>query len=137
MKKLIVVLLVLLTACSKDLETDISNERDFSKLLGKRITIEGTASNTKYGALVITNDNASIWIDKLESWPAEYNASGTDGKTVIVTGVIVETYDSPVQIQKRESASQSKETPATSATGSDSPTRRYVIKDATWGLISN
>lgn len=124
MKKLIIVLLVLFTSCSTSLETDVSNERDLSKLLGKRITVEGTASNTKYGALVITNDNASIWIDKLESWPAEYNAEEDNGKTVIVTGVIIEKFDLPVVVNKNGQQSSDK-----------TSTRRYVLTDAIWGLL--
>ncbi|WP_046755655.1 hypothetical protein [Kordia jejudonensis] len=122
MKKLLIVLLVLLTSCSTSLETDISSDRDFSKLLGKRITVEGTAANTKFGALVITNDNASIWIDKLESWPAQYNAEGDNGKTVIVTGVIIEKFDLPVVVNKNGQSSKTS-------------SRKYVLTEAIWGLL--
>ncbi len=135
MKKLILALLILSSCSTPSEESDTSNDRDFNLLIGKRTTIEGVASNTKIGALVIINEDTSIWVDELESWPPEYHADGDNGKIVRVTGTIIERYDLPVQI-KRASKPQGPEKPGLIATDTEETTHRYLIKNATWELVS-
>lgn len=140
MKKLVVVLLIF-TSCTASLETDTTIERDFNSLLGKRITVEGIAENTKHGAVVVTKSNVSIWIDKLESWPSEYYSSGDEkGKTISVTGIITKTNDIPIYTGKSTYTSIKKEKPyivvATDAT-TLSGNKRYLFKNASWHLIND
>ena len=99
MKKLLIVLLVL-SSCSTNEDTETSIDREFNIQIGKRITIEGEAANTKFGALVIINDDTSVWIDGLDSWSPEYYTDENDGEIVRVTGTIIERYDLPVYIKR-------------------------------------
>lgn len=135
MKKLILALLILSSCSTPSEESDASNDRDFNLLIGKRVTIEGEASNTKLGALVIINDDTSIWVDELESWPPEYYTDDDNGKIVRVTGTIIEKYDLPVQIRK-DNRSQRSGKPVLQATDTQETSHRYLIKNATWELVS-
>lgn len=136
MKKLVIALLIF-TSCTASLETDTTIERDFSTLLGKRITVEGTAENTKHGAVVVTKSHVSIWIDELDSWPPEYYSDNDQqGRAVSVTGIITETNDIPLYIGRSTNAAVKKETLDVVAT--DPVTNgesRYVFKNASWQLI--
>ena len=54
------------------------------ELVGKRVTIEGTARDAKGGAVLLTTDGEPVYIGGLDSWPEELF-----GKPVVVSGRLV------------------------------------------------
>jgi hypothetical protein len=74
--------------------------KDWSVLLGKRVTIEGWAANAKLGALLYADKegNGGIWIDR-ESWPSGYYLGQGKSKHVRVTGVVIRRDDVPVVLK--------------------------------------
>lgn len=68
---------------------------DFSKHLGRSITLEGTAADCKIGA-VLLGDRQMIWIDGLSSWPDGFYLGEDRGKRVRGTGTVIQKSDLPV-----------------------------------------
>ncbi len=58
---------------------------DLEKLIGKKVTLHGTAKDAKGGAVIITPDEYVIYIKNLESWSPEL-----EGKQISVRGVLKE-----------------------------------------------
>ena len=103
--------------------------------LGKRITVEGWAVNSKGGAEVV-GDDFSAWIDGLDFWPEGYYTGGDRGKRVKVTGVLAEDHALPVFIQKKgEPIPQG--IPVPEGTDLHKASHRYLLKDATWELVGD
>lgn len=111
------------------------DDTKISKLLGQRIEIVGTPVNAKLGALLIAKDSTSIWIDGKESWPEGYYSMGNNGKTLKVTGIVIEKYDLPVYIQKEGDLPKSG-IPVPEGTDLKEASRRYLLKKAKWEIIS-
>lgn len=135
MNKLIFLLLILLTSCATLTEVNTANDNKISDFLGQRIEIIGTAVNAKLGALLIAKDSTSIWIDGKESWPTGYYSGGNNGKTLKVTGILIEKYDLPVYIQKEGDLPKSG-IPVPEGTDLKEASRRYLLKKAKWEIIS-
>ena len=134
MNKLIVLLLAL-TSCSTLTVVSTLSDKNLNDLLGKKITVEGTAVNAKLGALLITKDSSSIWINGIDSWPTGYYLGGDNGKTLKVTGTLIEKYDLPVFIYKEGELPKSG-IPVPVGTDLKEASRRYLLKGAKWEIIS-
>jgi hypothetical protein len=72
---------------------------NWSSLLGQTVTVEGTAEALKVGPYLVSNGQGGIWIDGLDSWPAEC-FSGDQGKRLRVTGTVIQKDDLPVFVLK-------------------------------------
>lgn len=101
--------------------------------LGKRITLEGQASNRKIGAELVGSD-FNVWIDGITDWPKEYRASGDKGKKVRVVGILAEDHGLPVFIPK-EGEESIQGMPVPEGTDLEKASHRYLLKDAKWELI--
>src|SRR5258706_8133191 len=96
--------------------------------LGQQVTLEGIAEARKLGAL-LHGSNFEAWIDGLQDWPRPYV-----GQRVKVTGVLEERHDLPVYIQK-PGEPVAGGIPVPEGTDLREASRRYVVRDAKWGLI--
>jgi hypothetical protein len=95
--------------------------------IGQSVALEGIAEARKLGA-ALRGEGFEVWLDRAD-WPRELV-----GRRVRVTGVLEERHDLPVYIQRPgEPVAAGIAVPE----GSDlqHASRRYVIRDATWGLI--
>lgn len=106
---------------------------DWSKHLGKTLTLEGTAANAKLGALLLGKDNA-IWIDGLQSWPKGFYQGGDHGKRLRVTGTVIKRDDMPVFVEKPGEPPQAG-MPVKSEAELEKAKWRYVLKDAKWTVL--
>lgn len=101
--------------------------------LGRKITVEGWAVNSKIGARLIGID-FDLWIDGLSSWPEGYYTGGARGKKVMVSGVLARDSDLPVFIPKKdESIVQG--IPVPEGTDLRKARQRYILKNAEWKLL--
>lgn len=130
------VLFLILTSCSSVRTIENLADQNLSKLEGKKITIEGKSQNARMGALVSTADSVTIWIDDLEMWPDDYYLGEDNCKTVRVTGKLITKDDLPVFIHK-EGEPWIHGIPVPEGTDLKAASRRYLLKDATWKVISD
>ncbi|TZF99823.1 hypothetical protein FW781_07805 (plasmid) [Chryseobacterium panacisoli] len=69
--------------CSSPKETakeNLQNE-DLKKFIGKSLTLTGKTINMKLGALLVTENGESIWMDRMDSWPEGYYVNEQKTKT--------------------------------------------------------
>ena len=98
--------------------------------LGKELVVEGTAANTKLGAMIET-DRGVLWIDGLESWPEGICPGGGRGKRIRVTGILIERADLPVFAEKPgEPPVQGMPVPP--GTELSQARKRYLLHQARW-----
>ena len=135
MNRLLILLLLALTSCTALKEADTLNKSKMNDLLGQKIKIIGTAVNAKLGALIIAKDGSSIWRDEIDGWPTGYYLGGSNGKTLKVTGIVIEKYDLPVFIYKEGEIRSGIAVPE--GTDLKEASHRYLLKDAKWKIISN
>jgi len=133
MNKIIAVLIVLIS--SSFIIVNAQCDRYLKDSLGKTITITGEAANAKLGALLIINDSTSIWIDEIDSWPKGYYLGEGKGRTLKVTGTLIEKYDLPVYIYKEGDPIRTG-IPVPEGTDLRKASQRYLLKDAIWEVIS-
>jgi hypothetical protein len=101
--------------------------------LGTQVTIEGTAVNSKIGALLL-GDDFKVWIDGLYSWPPQIAVGGSRGKKIRVTGILAEDYCLPVFIPKKgELPVQG--IPMPEGTDLEKAKHRCLLKKARWVVI--
>lgn len=131
MNKIIALLIVLISSSFTIVNAQHNDHLKDS--LGKIITLTGIAANTKLGALLIMNDSTSIWIDGKESWPRGYSLGGGNGKTLEVTGFVIEKYDLPVFISKEDESTRSG-IPVPEGTDLKKASHRYLLKNAKWKI---
>lgn len=131
------IFLALLGACSfppsKPAATPTSPpepDYNWSRLLGKKVTLEGKALDAKSGAL-LRGETFEIWIDGLTSWPEGLYEGGERGKLVRVQGTVTERSDLPAYHEK-EGESPKAGMPVASEQDVASAQKRYFLKDATW-----
>jgi len=92
-------------------------------LVGKTITVEGTAENRKDGA-VLRGEHFELWMSDLTGWP-------DDAKRIRATGVLAEDHGRPVFVRRPdEPIVQGVEVPE--GTDLQKASRRWVLKDARW-----
>ncbi len=135
MNKLIILFLIV-TSCSSVRPIENLEEKDLINLVGKKITIEGKSKNAKMGALISIADSVTIWIDDLEMWPDDYYLGEENCKTVRVTGELIAKDDLPVFIHK-EGEPWKQGIPVPEGTDLKAASRRYLLKDAEWKVISD
>ncbi len=115
----------------------VNSETDskMRELIGKQVEVVGIAVNTKLGALLVAK-NGSIWIDGKETWPEGYYYGNDDGKKLKVTGTLIERFDLPVFTQKEGDLPKSG-IPIPEGTDLKEASRRYLLKNAKWEIISD
>jgi hypothetical protein len=107
--------------------------RDLSKHLGKTITLEGTAANAKFGAL-LKGDGGEIWIDGLEKWAEGICAAEGKGKRLWVRGTVIQRDDLPASVEKPGEPAKAG-IPVRSEKEQEQAKRRYLLKDAKWTVL--
>jgi hypothetical protein len=118
------------TACARTDAPPPSAPQEWASLVGKRVTVEGTAANAKMGALLET-DRGHVWIDGLDSWPSDYYPGPGKGRRLRVTGIVVEHDDLPVFVPKPgEPIMQG--IPIEPDADIGRARRRYLLQNATW-----
>ncbi len=88
------------------------------KLLGKKVTLLGTARDAKGGAVLVTAQGEPIYIKNLDFWPQEI-----EGKQVSATGVLKDEKFIPDPIIDKNGGI------STGATGT-----QYVLEKAKYSL---
>jgi hypothetical protein len=130
---LFILALFILSACSvankHSSATSVSSAQ-----LGKRITIDGWAVNRKIGAQLVGSD-FDVWIDDLCLWPEGYYSGGDRGKKVRASGILVEDHGLPVFIPK-DGEPLVQGIPVPEGTDLKKASHRYLLRDATWELLS-
>jgi hypothetical protein len=138
------VLLVFLAGCSQNQPVftgDATAEKqttawpdDWSKLLGKTITLEGNAGNAHLGALLL-GDRDEIWINGLDAWPDGFYTGGDKGKRLRVTGTVIKRADMPVFLVKPGESATQAGIPVHSEEELQKAKGRYLLKDAKWTVL--
>jgi hypothetical protein len=103
--------------------------KDWSGHVGKRVILEGTATNQKMGA-ALSGEGETIFIDGMDWWPADCFA-GDRGKRVRVTGTVIERYDLPVFIPGKDELPRAG-IPVPEGTDLRKASRRFLIENAKW-----
>ncbi len=101
--------------------------------LGRKITVEGWAVNSKIGAKLIGAD-FDLWIDGLGSWPEGYYTGGARGKKVTVSGILARDSGLPVFIPKRDEPVV-QGIPVPEGTDLKKARQRYILRNAEWKLL--
>lgn len=96
--------------------------------LAQLVTVEGTAEDTKLGALLV-QDEGSIWIDGLDAWPTELR-----GKRLQVTGKVIQRSDLPVFVHQ-EGEPQMQGMPVPAGTDVEKARRRFLLAEARWKAL--
>ncbi|KAF0249900.1 MAG: hypothetical protein FD167_696 [bacterium] len=113
----------------------ISWPLDWSLYLNKKVTIKGTAVDSKLGALLL-GQGSEIWIDGLDAWPAGFYLGGRQGKLLQVTGIVIERNDLPVFVPK-EGEQPKAGIPVNKESDLTQTSKRFLRKDANWEIIKN
>src|SRR5688572_18420470 len=80
----------LLVCCvDRQSQSRVASGRAMSELIGRRVTVVGTAEPRKIGAAV-RGEDFEVWIDGLHDWTEEFS-----GKQVEVVGILEERNDLP------------------------------------------
>lgn len=99
--------------------------QSFAGLLGRKISLEGTALESKEGP-VLSQGDRQIWIETAGGWPS--------GRRVRVSGVVTERYDRPVFVEKAGEPVKAG-VPVSEGTDLKKASHRFVIANATWTPI--
>lgn len=134
MQMKLILLLFILVSCSTGKIITNLDEGELNKHLGKKVTIQGKTVNAKLGALLITENGNSIWINNLKEWPEGYYLGDENCKTVIITGRIIQKNDLPVFIYKEGDPDRSG-MPVPEGTDLEKAKQRFLIKKAKWKII--
>jgi hypothetical protein len=108
--------------------------KDWSKHLGQTVTLEGTAANTKLGA-VLEGDGRDIWIDGLDRWPEVFYSGGDNGKRLRVTGIVIKRDDLPVFVVEPGAVPQKGGISVQSEEELAKAKWRFLLKDAKWTVL--
>ncbi|KMQ62378.1 hypothetical protein ACM40_08765 [Chryseobacterium sp. BLS98] len=128
-------------ACSKTKQVGKKNNfsrenlqnQDLKEFIGKRITVTGQTINMKLGALLITENGESIWMEGMDSWPDGYYVNESETKTVKVTGTLTEKNDLPVFIASDSTIQQGM--PQPEGTDLETAGNRYLLKDYQYTVL--
>ncbi|KFF01685.1 hypothetical protein [Chryseobacterium luteum] len=113
------------------------NNKDIKEFIGKSITVTGKTVNMKLGAVLISENGESIWMDGLDSWPDGYYVKDDDlnTKTVKVTGTIIEESDLPVFIPNENDSIIQQGIPKPKGSDLQQASHRYLLKDYKYSII--
>ncbi len=112
------------------------NRATLEYLLGMEITITEKTVNAKLGAMIITDENLSLWIEDMDSWPMGFYNGRDSCKIVEATGILIEKYDLPVFIHKEGEPTKSG-MPVPEGTNLKEASHRYLLKDIKWEIIED
>jgi hypothetical protein len=107
--------------------------KDLKEFIGKSITITGQTVNMKLGAVLISENGESIWMDGMDSWPDGYYVNESKTKTVKVTGTLIEKNDLPVFIASDSTIQQG--IPQSKGTDLENASHRLLLKDYKYSVI--
>lgn len=114
-------------------EGHVTWPKDWSAHLGQTVTLEGRAVDAKLGAL-LQGEEASIWLDGLDSWPEGFFSGGDQGKRIRVTGTVIKKDDVPVFVQRPGEPPRAG-IPVTSEEEQEKGKWRYLLKDTKWTVL--
>ncbi|MEQ6123113.1 hypothetical protein AAON49_02795 [Pseudotenacibaculum sp. MALMAid0570] len=137
MKKLniLLLLLILSVSCAKPIVINTVDKQTLKSMLGRKVTITGTAMNSKLGAFIMTKNNYWVYIKGKDSWPYEYYYGGDNGKVLRVTGTLIQRYDLPVFIYNKKNLLRAG-IPVPEGTDLKKASHRYLLKNIEWEIIS-
>ncbi len=99
------------------------------KIVGSRVQLRGVAENWKVGAYL---GGQEVWVDlPNREWPEAVN-----GRTVEVTGTLVERHDLPVFIQDPSKPAKAG-MPVPPGTDLHEASRRLVLENVEWKVINS
>ena len=101
--------------------------------IGKEVVLEGTAVDSKLGAVLLTRDGL-VYIDGLESWPNGFYLGGDKGRRVRVKGTLIERADLPV-ITEDPGAPRRAGIPLPAGADPRKARTRRLVSKATWTLL--
>ncbi len=107
--------------------------KDWSKHLGQKVTLEGTAANAKVGPL-LEGDGEAIWIDGMDEWPQGFYTGEGKGKRLRVSGTVITRDDLPVFVQKPGELPRAG-MPVKNEDDLEKAKWRFLLKDATWVVV--
>jgi hypothetical protein len=107
--------------------------KDWSKHLGRTVTLEGTAADAQLGA-VLEGDGGMIWIDGLEVWPKGFYTGEGKGKRLRVSGTVIQRSDLPAFVEKPGEPPRSG-IPVRSEQELEKAKSRFLLKDAHWTIL--
>jgi hypothetical protein len=143
---LICFLLPTLAGCSAPQNSSLANNdsedrqlawpKNFANFVGKSVTLECTAANTKLGAILLEEGQSKneIWIEGLECWPQGFFGNGVKGKRLRVTGAVIKRDDVPVFIQKPGEAPQGG-IPVRTEEELEIKKWRFLLQGAKWTVL--
>lgn len=105
---------------------------DWAASLGRTVTVEGVAVDTKLGARLLL-PCGEIGIADLPSWPPGFYRGGRQGQRVRVVGVVAIRADRPVFI-RRPGEPERAGIPVPPGTDLDRARRRFVLEGARWSV---
>ncbi len=130
----LLLLTLLTTTAASAKPTPMDWPQSWTTHIGKKVTLYGKAIDEKSGAALYCVGKAfcpAIYIDGLDTWPDGLYLGGDAGKSVIVTGTVIERDDLPVFIEnKNEPAKQG--IPVPPGTDLKKASHRFLLKDAKW-----
>ncbi len=107
--------------------------KDWSACVGKSVTLEGIAVDSKLGALLLSEQD-EIAIAGLDSWPTGFYRGGRDGKRLRVTGTVIVRDDVPAFV-RRPGEPERTGVPVESEKDLEAARRRFILKDARWTVL--
>lgn len=107
--------------------------KDWSKHVGRQVTVEGVTVNRKIGA-ALYGDGEAIFIDGIHSWPDGLYLGGDEGRRVRVTGTVVERHDLPVFIPQPDKP-VIQGIPLAEGTDLRQVSRRFFLQNAIWTAV--
>ena len=88
-------------------------------MIGQTVELHGRAFNSKAGAVLVTDDDQTVYIDGLEYWPDDVS-----GKSVIVNGLL-----------KRKKYIPDPQTDADGAVSQGAQGEQLVLEKARWRAV--
>ena len=128
----LIILAVLFSSCTV-LKSTRLNKENINDYLGEFVTVKGITINAHLGAFLRKEkEGLNIWIDGLNSWPDGFYQGGLNGKTLKVTGTLIEKYDLPVFIPDKNDTLAKHGIPLPVGTDLKKASHRYLLKNAKW-----
>ena len=103
-------------------------------VLGRTLTLEGLAADAKLGALLLSDEGDSVWIEGLDAWPEGFYRGADQGKRVRVTGTVILRDDLPVFVETPGEPARAG-VPVESEAELDAARRRYLLANARWEAV--
>lgn len=107
--------------------------KSWDKYVGKHVTVEGIALDSKSGAVVSSGKGPDIFIDGLENWPDGFYLGQRKGKKVLVTGLVVVRNVLPAFVDEKYGPRKTG-IPVEKESDVAAAEKKYLLQDAKWML---